>query len=86
MTIALGSKVRDMISGFSGIAVAHSVYLYGCERILIEPDRLDDKGAMIEGQWIDEQRVEVTEQSERPMSLVSSATSGGPQRDAPKGR
>lgn len=86
MTIQLGSKVRDMISGFSGVAVAQSVYLYGCERILIEPDRLDEKGSMIESQWVDEQRVELVEQRERPMSLVASATSGGPQRDAPKGR
>ena len=79
MVIKLGEKVRDSISGFSGIATARAEYLFGCVRVLIEPTALVD-GKLAEGEWFDEQR----------LTADSDAQAGGPQaapvarKDAPK--
>jgi len=35
--IKLGDEVRDVITGFRGIAVARTNWLYGCDRIVIQP-------------------------------------------------
>jgi len=81
MAIKLGSKVRDSLTGFSGIAIGRTEYMYGCARIAIEPDRLDTTGKPIDVQWFDEQRVEVVKAQKPSVSADSSARSGGPQRD-----
>jgi hypothetical protein len=86
MAVKLGAKVKDLISGFEGIATGRCEYLYGCAQIIITPDKIGDKGERLDGEWFDEQRVEVIEARPIPVSAASSATSGGPQRDAPRGR
>ena len=83
MAIKLGSKVRDSITGFEGVAVSVVTFLYGCTRIGIEPEKLDDKGTPIEMQYFDEQRVEVVKEQKAPVSGESTSTTGGP-HDAPQ--
>ena len=78
--IELGNKVRDTVTGFTGIAVARTIWLYGCERIAIEPQELHE-GKTIDEHWFDDQRVEVLEETAPVVSTASVATSGGPQRD-----
>lgn len=78
--IGLGSRVRDSVTGFEGIATARSVYLYGCVRITISSQKLNMGGEPIEA-WFDEQRVEVLEVKAPAVSPASSATTGGPQKD-----
>lgn len=78
--IKLGSKVRDTLTGFSGTATGKTERLYGCTRIQIEPSELKN-GKLIEGQWFDEQRIEVIEEIAPIVSKDSSATTGGPYRD-----
>jgi valyl-tRNA synthetase len=80
MSVKLGSKVKDSLTGFTGIATARTEWLYGCTRIAIEPQELHD-GKPIETQWFDEQRVEVVLEDKPKVSKDSSATSGGPQKD-----
>lgn len=75
--IQLGSKVRDNITGFTGIATSRTCYLHGCVHIGITPTELKD-GKPIEPQWFDEQRVEIVEEKAPVVSPASSATSGGP--------
>jgi hypothetical protein len=75
MMIKLGTKVKDSISGFEGIATARIEYLYGCVRVLVEPQGLNQDGKPIEAQYFDEQRLE-----DQP-----TAKSGGP-RDLPGSR
>ena len=53
----LGTKVRDKITGFTGIVTGYCTYLTGCNRALVEPP-VDEKGADVESQWCDEQRLE----------------------------
>ncbi len=81
--VQLGSKVRDQISGFTGIATGRATYLFGCVRVLVEPQELKD-GKPIESQWIDEQRLKVLKEGGIETSPDSSAESGGPQNDPPK--
>lgn len=79
--IKLGSKVRDTLTGFDGIAVSRTEWLYGCARIGIEPDKLDKDGAPMKMEYFDEQRVETVKRQKPTVSKESSARSGGPQRD-----
>jgi len=37
MTIELGSKVKDPITGFEGIAISRTIYLTGCAVIGVRP-------------------------------------------------
>lgn len=53
--IELGSKVTDSITGFSGAVVARAEFLYGCVRLEVQPEGLQE-GKPIEPQWFDEQR------------------------------
>ena len=55
--IDLGSKVKDMITGFTGIAIGRTEWLYGCTRIVVESQELKD-GKTVKPEWFDEQRVE----------------------------
>lgn len=60
--IELGDKVKDKVSGFSGIAVGKTVYLAGCLRFLVRPDKTDKDGKFQEGIWFDEDELEVVKQ------------------------
>lgn len=75
--IKLGSKVKDNITGFAGIATSRTEYLHGCVHVGITPTELKD-GKPIDPQWFDEQRVQVIEEKAPVVSASSSATSGGP--------
>jgi len=79
--IKLGSKVRDTLTGFSGIATGRTDWMYGCSRICIEPNKLDKDGKPIELHWFDEQRVELIKEEAPIVSKDNGATSGGPQSD-----
>jgi hypothetical protein len=56
MAIKLGSKVKDSITDYAGIAVARTEFLYGCVKVCVESKKLKD-GA-IQEEWIDEFRLE----------------------------
>lgn len=69
--VKLNSKVKDTITGFSGIATARSIYATGCIQILVTSKKLKD-GEPNEI-WIDESRLDVT-----------STPPGGPQNTPPR--
>ena len=56
--IELGSKVRDRISGFEGVAVARTVWRQGCARITVQP-KVDKDGKLPETASFDEPELEV---------------------------
>jgi len=56
--IELGSIVKDKITGFTGIAMSSTTWLFGCVRIHVEPQELHD-GKPIAMQVFDEQRLEI---------------------------
>jgi hypothetical protein len=72
----LGDKVKDSITGFMGIVTGASQWLYGCERLFVEPQEMHE-GKPVEGQWFDVQRLDVlVKTTAEPAPL-----SGGPQKD-----
>jgi len=75
--LKLGSRVKDTISGFTGILTARTEWLYGCIRVSIEPEVLHE-GKPIEAQWFDEERVV---ELEAPIEITPSESTGGPQKD-----
>lgn len=83
--VKLGSNVKDTLTGFSGMATGRSEWLYGCTRIYIEPAEMRE-GKPIEGQWFDEQRVEVIKEQGPVVSADSDAKTGGPQHDPSSNR
>lgn len=56
--VELGDRVKDKISGLAGIAVAISVYLYGCKRIGVQPEESKD-GKPSEWFTVDEPQLEI---------------------------
>ena len=53
----IGSKVKDSITGFTGIVTGKVQYMNGPHQSLVKPDFLKDD-CMIEGQWIDDARLD----------------------------
>lgn len=53
--IALGTKVKDVITGFSGVVTGRVEYLTGCNQLLVTPAIAKD-GSARESCWFDEQR------------------------------
>lgn len=56
--IPFGVKAKDKITGFEGTVTGHSDFITGCDQFFLQPT-VDDKGAKREGQWFDENRLEV---------------------------
>jgi len=46
--INLGDKVRDTITGFEGIAIGRTKWLFGCDRITVQPDKTGKEGKILE--------------------------------------
>jgi len=57
-SVDLGDKVRDTITGYTGVVIGITFWLNGCARIMIQGDRLKD-GLPTESQCIDEVQLKV---------------------------
>ncbi len=94
--INLRDKVKDTISGYTGIVIGVTQWLYGCRRLTVQAQGLHD-GKPIETQCIDEQQLEVIdayeadadtevwEESQAPTQGIAAAVGGpipSPQRRA----
>jgi len=55
--IKLGQMVTDPITGFSGIAVSKTEWLYGCTRFGLQ-GKLNEDGTVPDLQWFDELQLE----------------------------
>ena len=76
--IILGSKVRDRVTAFEGTAISRITYINGCVQYGVLP-KVKEDGKYPETQYIDWQRLQALEEP-------PGAATGGPQRDAPRGR
>jgi hypothetical protein len=75
--IETGSRVSDIITGFTGIVTARTEWLYGCIRVEVTPQELHE-GKPVEALWFDEQRVRVIQPAADVPSVV---VTGGDRRD-----
>lgn len=74
--IALGTKVKDSLTGAKGTVVARCEYLNGCVQFAITPDVLKE-GVPQDDYWLDHQRLVVPRQSQTRGR--SAGDPGGPQ-------
>lgn len=58
--ITLGDKVKDTVTGFTGIAIGKTRWLHGCNRIIVQPE-VDKDGKMVEYASFDEPQLEIVE-------------------------
>jgi len=56
--IKLGQKVKDKITGFTGIATARVEYLNGCVQFCVKPQMVKT-GLMPDGAYIDDMELDV---------------------------
>lgn len=56
----LGKKVRDRVTGMTGIVETVSYDLYGCIQAVVRAP-VDEKGVIPDGRWLDTNRLEVVE-------------------------
>lgn len=71
----LGTKCRDTVSGFEGIAVARHTYLNGCARITVQPP-VDKDGKLPETQTFDEPQLKILD---NPV-ITGNNDTGGPEK------
>lgn len=83
--IKLGSKVRDKISGFEGIATGRTTWLYGCERICVQPQEIS-KGKPVDAQWFDVNQLDLIDANSMKPSRTHDPRPGGPQNDPSQSR
>ena len=69
MSVKLGEKVKDSLTGFEGTVVGRAEYLYGCVRCQLVGENPD------KDVWIDEQRLEA----------IPTAKAGGDMPNPPSG-
>lgn len=75
MSIELGSKVRDRITGYIGIVVARSEWLYGCVRITVQQEGLD-KDNKISHEVFDEAGLDTLMEAEKMIPVEERKTGG----------
>lgn len=56
-TTEMGQKVKDKITGFTGVVTARCQYISGCNQSLVQPPVKDD-GTFVDSKWFDEDRLE----------------------------
>jgi hypothetical protein len=72
--IKLGDKVRDVVTGFEGIAIAKTEWLFGCIRFTVQPTKLDN-GKILDTATFDEPQLRSIEVDSYAMG---SRDTGGP--------
>lgn len=75
----LGKKVKDIVTGFQGIATGRCEYLNGCIQYRVEPPMKTD-GTTID-KWIDVGQLEIVGEG----VAVTKRDTGGPSSSEPKG-
>jgi hypothetical protein len=76
--IPLGTKVKCIVTEFTGIAVSRVVYLNGCVQYGVKP-KVDKDGKMQDVLYIDAQQLEIVGEG----VSVKQKQTGGPHPDAP---
>ena len=57
--IVLGASYKCILTGFVGVAVAHTAYITGCNRTYLQPRvKEDDDGTFRAGDWFDDHCLE----------------------------
>lgn len=71
--ITLGATYKDRITGFSGVATGHVVYLTGCNQTLLAPAA--NGGTFNDPHWFDDQRL-VEDRNVDPINIDNGSGAG----------
>lgn len=87
MTIALGDKCIDVITGYEGVVTGRCVYITGCEQVLLT-GRVGDDNRKSDGAWFDIDRCDLIEAGVISIGLAAAvstigSTATGPDLPAP---
>lgn len=77
MTVKLGDKARDTITGFTGTVTSRHEYLNGCVRVTLTPNVLTPDGKMLDTPAFDVDQLEVLESNQ----FQKLRASGGPESE-----
>ena len=75
----MGIKVRDSITGFSGVVTGTTSYITGCAQALVQPPT-KETGEFVDGRWFDVTRLEVIDPN--PIA-IDTDRGAGPDAPAP---
>jgi len=64
--LAMGAKVKDKITGFTGTVTGRTEYITGCAQYLVQPP-IDKEGKFVDARWIDEDRLDAL--AEQPATI-----------------
>lgn len=87
--IDLGDRVKDTITGLTGIATCRTEWLNGCRRVGLQPEEVKD-GKVADPQYFDENQLEIVQKNvHEPIVLepvkaskpAEVPTRGGPGRE-----
>lgn len=79
----LGQKVRDTVTGFSGIIVRSAICLNGCIQYVVQPPiNKSETNKFPDTVWIDEAQIEVIDQG----ISVEKKSTGGPSTKGPSSK
>jgi len=70
-----GQKVKDKVSGVSGIINAMAIWINGCNRYSVQPKAKKNENKIPDSYWIDEQQLELVKSKDVP---VKKTFTGGP--------
>ncbi len=64
MNSLLGKKCRDKVTGFEGLVISRTDWLYGCVRYGLQSSELKDDGSVLNTEVFDEAQLELVEKVE----------------------
>lgn len=78
----LGDRVADAISGYTGIVVGITDWLYGCRRVGVQSEKTNKDGKRTEPEWFDEGQLTVAFRGAVavPAYIARRESTGGPNR------
>jgi len=72
----MGIKVKDKITGFSGIITGYCSYITGCDQCLLQPEVKSD-GDFVSARWFDVTRLEVIIEEKKSVKIEGSEDDPG---------
>lgn len=75
MSIQLGDKCKDLVTGYEGVVVARTEWLNGCIRVTLQCDKLDKDGKPQDTYTFDEPQLVVLKTRK---VAIGSRDTGGP--------
>jgi hypothetical protein len=78
--LELGTRVKDKVTGYTGIVIGRTEWLYGCRRYTVQSQEMKD-GKPVDGMGFDEDALEIIEVA--AVKGHKPAKTGGPETRQP---